>query len=326
MRRAVERLQCAKCHAPAITGPPPLEEAPHKLRAEWLRDVLAGKRRIRQWEPLRMPDFGAAAVEPLVREFPAASGDGPERRGPTHDPADVAEGIKLIGAGGLACIKCHDYRGYASTGTRGPDMVYMHDRMRFDWFRRWMLGPQRIIEGTSMPDYFGFKTAEEADATVRLLWNAMSLDRQMPLPDGVGEEASTVLRPATEAIVLRTFLPGCTPRAIAVGLPGYVSYAWDAGTCSLRYAWFGDFLDAAPTWAGRGGTPAKLLGKKFWTGPEPAGETKFLGYRLIEGYPEFHYLKDGAEVYELITPLDDGVGLKRRLRTGTEERSEEIRK
>lgn len=324
MRRAVERLQCRKCHAPEVVGPPPIDEFPHKLRTEWLRDVLEGKRRIRPWEPLRMPDFGDAAVAPLVRGFPAASGDGPERRGPDHDPAAVADGIKSIGVGGLACIKCHDYRGYASIGTRGPDMVYMHDRMRFDWFRRWMLDPQRILPGTSMPAYF--RDAASAEATILLLWNAMSLDRQMPLPNGVGEEASFVLRPATEPIVLRTFLPDCTPRSIAVGLPGFVSYAWDAGTCSLRYAWFGDFLDAAPTWAGRGGTPAKLLGKRFWEAPAEPGETKFLGYRLVDGYPEFHYRRDGVEVYELITPLADGVGLKRRLRIGAEERTEEIRK
>lgn len=326
MRRAVGRLQCRTCHTPSISGPPPIDEFPHKLRTEWLRDVLEGKRRVRPWEPLRMPDFGDAAVAPLVRGLSAASGEGAERRGPDHDPAAVAEGIRLIGAGGLACIKCHDYRGYASIGTRGPDMVFMHDRMRFDWFRRWMLNPQRILEGTSMPDYFGFKSAAEAEATVALLWNAMSLDRQMPLPAGVGEEASYILRPGAEPIVLRTFLPDCTPRSIAVGLPGFVNYAWDAGTCSLRYAWFGDFIDAAPTWAGRGGTPAKILGKTFWTATEPKGETKYLGYALVDGYPEFHYMQDGVETYELITPLDGGVGLKRRLRAGGRETVEEIRK
>ena len=37
----------------------------------------------------------------------------------------------------------------------------------------------------------------------------------------------------------------------------------------------------------------------------------FKGYRLIEDYPEFHYSIEGIEVFELIHPKKDGLGLLR---------------
>ena len=38
-------------------------------------------------------------------------------------------------------------------------------------------------------------------------------------------------------------MPGAGPAAIAVSLPNDLSYCWDAGSCRLRYAWQGEFLD-----------------------------------------------------------------------------------
>jgi len=63
-----------------------------------------------------------------------------------------------------------------------------------------------------------------------------------------------------EAIVHRAFLPDAGPRAIAVGYPGGVNLAWDAGTLNLAYLWRGEFMDAAPHWNGRG-SGSKPLGR-----------------------------------------------------------------
>ncbi|HQS06969.1 MAG TPA: plastocyanin/azurin family copper-binding protein, partial [Daejeonella sp.] len=43
--------------------------------------------------------------------------------------------------------------------------------------------------------------------------------------------------------IYRVFIDGASPAAIAVSLPGDLSYCWDAGTCKLRFAWRGGFLD-----------------------------------------------------------------------------------
>ena len=59
-------------------------------------------------------------------------------------------------------------------------------------------------------------------------------------------------------------MPDTSTRAIAVGFPCQVSYAFDAARGRLAYAWSGGFVDATPVWANRGGDPAILLGPRFW--------------------------------------------------------------
>lgn len=119
----------------------------------------------------------------------------------------------------------------------------------------------------------------------------------------------------------RIFIPDAGPAAIAVSLPHKLSYCWDAGTCRLRYAWQGDFLDNTVIWKGHRDAYGDILGPVFFRdnvayplqvdkpGNIPAVE--FKGYRLINRYPEFHYTINGIEVYELIKPKEDGKGLIR---------------
>ncbi|CAN5605086.1 hypothetical protein BH23BAC1_BH23BAC1_09590 [soil metagenome] len=119
----------------------------------------------------------------------------------------------------------------------------------------------------------------------------------------------------------RILIPDASPAAIAVRLPHEISYCWDAGTCRLRYAWQGEFLDPSKYWNVKGERFAKVSGTIFYRDKTdyplrvnqinkiPA--VNFKGYRLIDGYPEFQYSIDGSEVYELILPKADGTGLIR---------------
>jgi hypothetical protein len=119
----------------------------------------------------------------------------------------------------------------------------------------------------------------------------------------------------------RVFIDGASPAAIAVSLPDSLSYCWDAGTCRLRFAWRGGFLDNSDLWKGKGDATAKVTGSIFFRDkssyPLRIGSnttlpvTAYKGYRLINRYPEFHYTIDGVEVYELILPAKDGTGLIR---------------
>ena len=54
--------------------------------------------------------------------------------------------------------------------------------------------------------------------------------------------------PHRRPLLYRIFMPDASPAAIAVALPHGVSYCWDAGTCHLRYAWIGGFVDPMPVW------------------------------------------------------------------------------
>lgn len=122
----------------------------------------------------------------------------------------------------------------------------------------------------------------------------------------------------------RVLMPDAGPAAIAVSLPQQLSYCWDAGVCRLRYAWKGAFVEMNDYWKIKGEPHARILGTVFYRDltafplrigtPDHIPTVKFKGYQLIRQYPEFHYLLDGMDVYELIQPKADGSGLVRTFR------------
>ncbi|GAB4037511.1 plastocyanin/azurin family copper-binding protein [Spirosoma gilvum] len=128
--------------------------------------------------------------------------------------------------------------------------------------------------------------------------------------------------------VYRTFMPDCGPAAIAVGLPGPdggQSYVFDAGQCRLRYAWSGGFVDNTDQWDGKGQRLSKIVGEIYFRagdglpwriGTGAQQPAQFKGYRLINRYPEFHYIVNGVTIYELIKPLPAGRGLIRTFTLG----------
>jgi hypothetical protein len=129
--------------------------------------------------------------------------------------------------------------------------------------------------------------------------------------------------PHRRPLMYRIFMPDASPAAIAVALPHGISYCWDAGTCHLRYAWIGGFVDPMPVWKGNGNGLAKIIGTKFWTGSKdfpfhkktPSDfKPQFQGYRKIDGHPEFHYTIGDIDIYERITALPSGMGLTRHFR------------
>lgn len=128
----------------------------------------------------------------------------------------------------------------------------------------------------------------------------------------------------TAPYLYRVFMEDASPAAIAVSLPQELSYCWDAGTCHLRYAWQGGFVDNSDLWKGKPNAVAKIMGTIFFrdktTYPLRIGTSEgipnaeYKGYRLINRYPEFHYTLDGMDVYELIQSKTDGSGLIRTFR------------
>jgi hypothetical protein len=136
----------------------------------------------------------------------------------------------------------------------------------------------------------------------------------MPPPNGWIDKNNYQVAVRDEPVVMRTYMPNPAggskiPRGIAVGLPGLVSYCFDADTCTLRYAWSGGFLDMKPSWAGRGGNIVQVLGKRFYENssfPFRVGDDKhvpklsFQGYELVEGLPAFLFTMDGIKVRETI--------------------------
>lgn len=123
--------------------------------------------------------------------------------------------------------------------------------------------------------------------------------------------------------VQRVFLPESGPAAIAVALSRNQNICWDAGTCRLRYAWQGDFIDAYDHWKGKGGSLAKVPEQLWWRADVPVSPlrlggkeapVKFLGYRVNKDGAEFHYRLGSTEVFEQVVPAESGSGLEIRYR------------
>lgn len=152
----------------------------------------------------------------------------------------------------------------------------------------------------------------------------------------------------TEPIVYRTFMPGASPAAFAVALPGNHYYCWDAGECRLRYVWTkGGFIRSNQNhWSSNGKPVAEFNGTPYYrarttqltdesfdelsrtNNRQPIYDTSqakdfplliggvkdspsYLGYRLEEGFPHFKYSLGKYIITELIRPNMDRTGIRR---------------
>ncbi len=166
--------------------PPPLTGVGHKLRTSWLRQVLTGAGRARPWMGLRMPQFGAAQVGKLPEMLAALEGADPDDT--VHKvkltPELLKVGRQLVGKSAFGCVSCHDLAGQPNSGIRGPDLASSKERVRYDWYLRWLEQPQRMQPGTRMPTVFpGGKSLLEgvlmgnAEAQAEAMWGYLSLGR-----------------------------------------------------------------------------------------------------------------------------------------------------
>jgi mono/diheme cytochrome c family protein len=299
VKAALRRFNCLNCHnrdgeggfSPDLSermrlvekaenaddvSPPRLTGAGHKLQTPWLHQVLTQGGRARPWMTLRMPQYGPANVGFLTEALPKLEGTlaeiAIEKVALTPDRIEV--GRTLTGKNGHGCISCHDISGVTGGGTRGPDLALTSQRVRREWYERWMHQPQRIAPGTRMPsvaiDGKALLTSVydgDAEKQFEALWAYLALGPGLPLPAGMEPPKGVVVAVKNQPELLRTFLPEAGSKAIAVGYPGGVNVAFDAAQCRLAFAWSGNFLDVSPVWNNRGGNPARLLGPKFWSAP-----------------------------------------------------------
>ena len=158
--------------------------------------------------------------------------------------------------------------------------------------------------------------------------------------DTLGEISSPVL--------YRTFMPGASPAAFAVALPGNHYYCWDAGESRLRYIWTkGGFIKANQAhWSSNGKPVAEFNGTPYYRAQttllknetfeelsktnmqKPIYDTSqavdfpiliegikeapsFLGYRLMGGFPIFRYSLGKHTITELIRMNSEKTGIKR---------------
>ena len=185
--RRVRRLRCTACHVMdhfgggQAAGAPVLTAAGEKLRLEFLEEALLGKVRLRSWISLRMPRFPRNQVEPLIHGFAQASGLDPSAPAveSVTSQQDTHRGLTLLGRDtegkSLGCISCHDWADYRAQGEKAPQLAEAAHRLRYPWYRRFMLNPARILSGTSMPEHFTDIAPEEREESIQRIWGALGV-------------------------------------------------------------------------------------------------------------------------------------------------------
>ena len=314
--------------------PPALTGVGRKLNQKSLTDVLTGKSRIRPHMTIQMPLFPAAMMKSLPAAFAAADGTGKLRV--EEDVFDLGKQAELRQAGrqlmDFGCVQCHAFNGEALPGTVGVDLVGITSRVQPEWFHEFLLNPASLKDRTRMPTFFpdGRSASQQVlagnvEQQIAAMWAYLKDLEHQPLPAKIEQARSQdyELKPVDRPVVLRTFMPVAGTRAIAVGFPQQLHFAFDAEHCHLAQSWRGRFLDAEGTWFIRFTPPANPLGMDI--APLPAGpmltplldknaswpevstvQPVFRGYRLDSaGVPTFLYQMAGCHVIDRIEPGQD---------------------
>lgn len=329
--------------------PPPLDGVGAKLTDAYVATILQHGANDRPYMKTRMPAFGYEAFRKFHASVNRADQEAPSvlKETEASDVRLVSDGRTLVGNEGLACIKCHTFNGESTPGIQAIDMVKMTNRLRPEWFDRYLREPQKYRPGTRMPASFPegrsvLKSIADGEPSyqIRAMWRYLSDGAQAKVPAGLKPGAIELIvedRP----ILYRNFMAGLNPRGIAVGYPQRVHLAWDADTMSLSRLWQNQFLDASLHWVGRGQGQLDPLGDAvidwekqsaiaslesldgIWPDrTDKAHGYQFLGYRLNPlGQPTFRYRMLDALIEDFPVPESGGDGeagwLRRHLRIST---------
>lgn len=313
--------------------PPSLTGVGDKLREEYLKHILnQGADDRKNYMRTRMPRFGEGNLPELVKLLAEADRkeSAPEPR-PFEDPEYriKTHGRHLVGGKAASCIKCHDFGKHPSTGIRAMSLTKMTQRLREDWFRRYLPNPQVYRPGTRMPSAWPFGQASirdvldgDADWQIRAVWTYLADGEKAAIPVGLLREPIE-LKADARPVLYRNFIEGAGSRAIGVGYPEGVNLAWDANQMRPAMVWRGPFIDASRHWSGRGEGFEGPLGDDVipqvdgpawaelatndaaWPGGSAReGGHRFRGYRLdSSGRPIFQHELGRATIEETYQPL-----------------------
>jgi hypothetical protein len=129
------------------------------LQSSFTQSIIAGNlvSKPRPWLDMRMPAYSAHAAS-LSEGFARLHGIDPEEK-TTHasDPALIAIGKDLVSADkGFGCTTCHGLGSVKPTAAFEVQGLYFEhaaQRLRREWYDRWMDNPGSVTPGTKMPQY-----------------------------------------------------------------------------------------------------------------------------------------------------------------------------
>ena len=277
-----QRLGCLACHQqpasnptsgdqrlPQFTGddslaqagriPPPLDDASAKLQPDWYRRIVdTPEARLRPYIDTRMPVYkghGAKLIAHLA----------PSEPDPKPPAGDAEAGRRLAGVGGMNCVTCHRIGEWPSLGIPGLDLASTPQRLRYAWFRQYLLDPAAYRPGTLMPALWpdGRSTQPDilggdTDRQIAALW-AYFENPEQPPPGAKPPGKAFEIAPTNAPVVLRTFDKHAGTHALLIGFPSGHNLSFDTRSCRVRALWKGRFIDGYSTWFDRFATPAEPL-------------------------------------------------------------------
>src|SRR5207247_4226589 len=93
--------------------------------------------------------------EPSASERIAGQREGANTTGVLDPATALAAGHQLVSSRGFGCMSCHTVGKHQPRGVavnaRGSDLLKVGERLRHEWFLRWMHDPARIVPGMEMP-------------------------------------------------------------------------------------------------------------------------------------------------------------------------------
>jgi mono/diheme cytochrome c family protein len=255
---------------------PRLTQATAKFTHDYLlKTVRDGATRLRpEWYSYRMPAFGTHAEE-IVRALAEADGDLPTKTSEAsktsevlnYDPNVIAQGPELAGFGGYSCIACHVWNGKTigevEPGAVGPDLVTVTQRIRREWFDRFLVDPLRVYPGTPMPAIFqkqsplaspGRGDGGEAQSARQkeILWAYFSQGKQAPNPKPrppIPIPAPDAGEPPLVAQIPITLPDGKLMESITVLYSTHDAIVYDVENCRLHSVYTGaQILRQSNTW------------------------------------------------------------------------------
>jgi mono/diheme cytochrome c family protein len=168
---------------PAAQIRPSLTWIGEKLKPEWASSFIAGKvsYKPRPYLRARMPAFpiraeGLAVGLALEHGFAAVSPPDP-----ASDPELIPVARQLVKNSGLNCVSCHNIGKTPAVGVfeaPGVNFMRVKERIRHDYYERWLRSPIRVEPDTKMPTYFNGENSVlptilegKADKQINALWN-----------------------------------------------------------------------------------------------------------------------------------------------------------
>lgn len=339
--RRLEKAGCVRCHQRDSQQPPPIERWGARLGGAFLQEVPY-QRTPRLHQPLqkyrrsylgqairdgvqgvrserytyRMPAFGAEAGD-FVRALaesdgePADAPEGPDPAIPDPTLGSVAGPI-LAGSQGYSCISCHAWNGKhlvaADPGAAGPDLARTTDRLRREWFDRFLDDPQRSHPGTPMPAAFrrgepaplGQILDGQAGRQKEALWAYFAAAKHAPPPrpsPSVSIEAPALGTPPLAAVIPLHLEDGSIVESISVLWPSADLLVYDLDSMAPREVRLGAVISRSVQGRLRRFHVVGRVVDRLTLPPSPRFS---VGGRDVEtprrSYQKFEILADGARL------------------------------